>query len=68
VPRETLDWVLRGTYGGSSFLCNIGICLSNYMASLSGCVCPSLKFRNRSEDLRKGRNNEDHHVVAITFV
>lgn len=35
VPRETLDWVLRGTYGGSSFLCNVGICLSNYLVSLS---------------------------------
>jgi len=25
-------------------------------------------FRSRNEDLRKGRNNEDLHVVAMTFV
>lgn len=44
VPSYTLDLVLRGTYGGSSLLCNIGLCLSNYKASLSGYLYPSLRF------------------------
>jgi len=46
----------------------VSVCQITWHHFLDVCVCPSLKFRNRSEDLRKGRNNEDRRVVAITFV